>query len=312
MRLRRLRAHAAEAKDRLVRILLVVLIALGVAAQVFKPLGDALSAKGFLGGSFAAFIALIIFDAITGTDASPPVDGVRPLSDVSELGRVVEDAFRAKHIKIDFVGFTMQTLIDMLGAPMRKLANNPSGAKSLTLRIVLPDLDSVMSFPCRVDPVPGTEGTANERDRFSDSPENRRRMKERFQDENWVTLRKNLRDIDAKLSSGIAVSCEIRKSPLSPEFKLFIINDEYAYFGYYSISINEDDVPGQKILDPQAFGGARLIGWSRRAEAATTREIADYHAGWFENLWNRLARTGSEPATNAPGGILVSPRRAGP
>lgn len=78
--LRAARGYAARLKPTLVRWLLALLCLLGVVAQLVAPLGDMLSGTTYLGGSFAAFIALVLFDAITGPDRPREVVGVSPQS----------------------------------------------------------------------------------------------------------------------------------------------------------------------------------------------------------------------------------------
>lgn len=83
----------------------------------------------FLGGSFAAFVALVLFDAVTSGDRPREVFGVM-LLDGDDITAQMREAFRAKHVKVDFQGFTVETLVQeirpaMLARPQSQRHQEP-------------------------------------------------------------------------------------------------------------------------------------------------------------------------------------------
>lgn len=263
--LQRLRTYASRLKPGLVRAALVLLCLLGVAAQIIEPLGHALSSTTFLGGSFAAFIALVLFDAITSSDHPREVFGVTVLDELDDVTSHMRDAFRAKHVKVDFQGFTMETLVQEIRPAMLDLARNPKGTKSLTLRVILPCLDFPMNLPSELS-AEGDQLT------FRDSPANRERMREYF--ERYKSELEELRRRVEERQPSVRVDLRVRIGATGPQVKLIVLNDEISFFSFYDLVEGEfTDREGRRreILDPHAYGmtdgGVRMVGWSRRSRS---------------------------------------------
>ncbi|MBQ1089208.1 hypothetical protein [Streptomyces sp. B93] len=306
----RLRQVIRDWKPRAVKWVLVLIAALGVAAEIIDPLGDALTGRPLLGGSFAALIALIVFDAIS--DSEPQeVSGVYVLANVSDLSSPFWEAFEARHVRVDFSGFTMQTLVSLLREPLQRMAEEEVHTQELTLRIIVAHLHLPMSLPGRLDPATSgnrpPEGTVH----FADSLENRQRMRDEFTRPNWRAL-KGLLDEVHRRHPQIAISCEVRESPQIPERKFYILNQEKVFYAPYGIVDTtmtwQDD--SYRILDTAGFGlrygKARIIGWDRRSKSRSTQEIAEHHMEWHRNLWEKLAYI--KPATP----VITDPRWAPP
>ncbi|MEV5434940.1 hypothetical protein AB0K80_02730 [Streptomyces sp. NPDC052682] len=285
--------HAlSEWKPRLIKWLLALVAVLGVAAEIIDPLGDALKGQGFLGGSFAALIALILFDAVSESEPRE-VSGVYVLANLNDLAAPFREAFEARQVRIDFSGFTMQTLIGLLREPLERLADEEVRTQELHLRIIIAHLNLPMSLPGRLDPAPEASGLPAGTVFFADFAENRQRMRDDFTKPNWNQL-KDLLDRVHQRNPHIAITCEVRESPQIPERKVYILNQEklfYAPYGIMDTRINWRD-NSYRILDAAGFGlrygKARIIGWDRRAQSRSTQEIAEHHMEWHRNLWEKL------------------------
>ncbi|MFF8972459.1 hypothetical protein [Streptomyces sp. NPDC014995] len=291
-RLDRVRQSLNEWKPRVIKWLLALVAALALAAEIIDPLGDALKGQGFLGGSFAALIALILFDAIS--DSEPrEVSGVYVLANLNDLRDPFREAFEARHVRVDFSGFTMQTLIDLLRGPLERMADEEVRTQELTLRVIIAHLNLPMSLPGRLDPAPEGSGHPPGTLYFADSPENRQRMREDFTKPRWNDL-KDLLDRVHERNPRIAISCEVRESPQIPERKFYILNQEkifYAPYGIVDTHVRWHDAP-YRILDTAGFGlrygKARIIGWDARSPSRSTQAIAEHHMEWHRNLWEKL------------------------
>ncbi|WP_159054085.1 MULTISPECIES: hypothetical protein [Streptomyces] len=280
-------------KPRLVKWVLAVVVLLGVAAEIIDPLGDALKGQGFLGGSFAALIALVLFDAVSDSDATGEVAGVYVLAGLNDLRTPVREAFEARHVRIDFSGFTMQTLLVLLREPLERMADEEVRTQELTLRVIVAHLNLPMNLPGRLDPAAESAGLPAGTVHFADSVENRQRMRDDFTKQNWNDL-KDLLDRVHERNPHIAISCEIRESPQIPERKFYILNQEtlfYAPYGIVDTRVRWRE-GSYRILDTAGFGlrygKARIIGWDRRSLSPSTREIAEHHMEWHRNLWEKL------------------------
>ncbi|MFF3643778.1 hypothetical protein [Streptomyces sp. NPDC002564] len=286
--LAQLKQRLSDMKSGIVKGVLGATAALGVAAELVEPVGDALKGQQFLGGSFAAVVALILFGAISDS-SDREVSGVDVYGTLGELGAPAEEAFEARHVRIYFSGFTMQTLHDVIRDRLIEVADGSLRPKRLTLHIIVAHLNSPMNLPGALAAVPGGSGDVT----FTDSPVNRERMREDFTLKYWESLRSLLDDIRRR-NPRVDIECEVRESPHGPQSKLYILNEERAIYGTYGIMRSTFSRGGaeHEILDAAGFGikhgDARYIGWNVRSRTKSTRQVANYHMAWFQNLWDVL------------------------
>ena len=213
-RLDRVRRSLNAWKPRVVKAALASAAVLGVAAEVIEPLGNFLKGQGFLGGSFAAFIALILYDAISESEPRE-VTGVHVYADLEELRAPVKEAFEARDIRIDFSGFTMQTLLDLLRPHLIRLGAQKVHAQELKLRIIVAHLNLPLTLPAKLEPAPEGGGLPVETLYFADSAANRERMRNKFTIPNWSDLKDLLERVREK-NPHIDISCEVREWPQVP------------------------------------------------------------------------------------------------
>ncbi|MBD0425003.1 hypothetical protein H0H10_38520 [Streptomyces sp. TRM S81-3] len=296
--------------------MLALVVVLGVAAEIIEPLGDVLKGQGFIGGSFAALVALVLFDAVSESEPRE-VSGVYVLADLEELGPPAAEAFEARNVRVDFSGFSMQTLLGLLRPSLTRLGDQKTGTQELTLRLVVAHLNLPLSLPGKLEPAPDAAGLPARTHYFGDSPENRERMREEFTRRNWNEL-KELLDRVHERNPHIAISCEVRESPHVPERKLYIFNQEKVFSAPYGIRSRTIDWRGHsiQILDTEGYGArygnARIIGWDRRTVSRSTQEIAEHHMEWHRNLWDTLEYVKPErPVLDDPRWVPPEERPAG-
>ncbi|MDQ0775632.1 hypothetical protein QF026_004098 [Streptomyces aurantiacus] len=272
--------------------MLAFIAVLGIAAEFIEPLGNWFEGQSFLGGSLAAFVALILFDAISGSEPKE-LSGVYVLADLDDLLPPVKEAFEARHIRIDFSGFSMETLLKLLRAPLDRMSYERVNSQQLTLRIIIAHLNLPMSLPGKLEPAPESAGLPAGTVFFTDSPENRERMQENYTKPNWHEL-KGLLDRVHERNPHITISCEVRESPQIPERKFYILNQEKIFHQPYGIMeariLWRENT--HRILDTAGFGlrygKARIIGWDMRSNSRATQEVAEHHMEWHRNLWDTL------------------------
>ncbi|MFF8657746.1 hypothetical protein [Streptomyces huasconensis] len=275
-------------KTALIKWLLALVALLGVAAQLISPLGDALERQHFLGGSFGAVVAFILFDAISG-GADREVSGVEVFDTLRELSGPAEEAFEARHVRIDFAGFTMETFYGTIRDPLLEVADGSLSPKRITLRIIVAHLNSPMNLPGELASLrPGRDVAV-----FTDSAVNRERMRNDYTLKYWEDLR-TLLDRAQRRNPKLVITCEVRESPHGPQSKLYIFDEDRAVYTTYGIRKSRFERNGREcdILDAEGLGirhgEARYLSWSRRSRTKTTRQIANYHMEWFQNLWDVL------------------------
>ncbi|MGN9814857.1 hypothetical protein ACTMUQ_05860 [Streptomyces sp. SD11] len=296
--------------------MLASIAVLCIAAEIIEPLGNLLDGESFLGSSLAAFIALILFDAIS--DSEPKeLSGVYVLTDLNNLLQPMEEAFEARHIRIEFSGFSMQTLLNLLRASLNRMSDERVNVQELTLCIIVAHLNLPMSLPGGLRLAPDSAELPAGTVYFADSTENRARMREEYTKPNWNELR-NLLDRVHEKNPHITISCEVRESPHVPERKFYILNQEKIFHQPYGIM--EDSVLWQgnsyRILDTAGFGlrygKARIIGWDMRSNSRAAREVAEHHMEWYRNLWEKLQYIKPEdPVITDPRWVPPEERNAG-
>ncbi|MEV7032777.1 hypothetical protein AB0N99_21495 [Streptomyces sp. NPDC093272] len=287
-------------KPRLVKSVLALIAVLGVAAELIEPLGNALKGQQLLGGSFAALVAFILFDAISESDAEPKeIPGVYVFAGRDQLHEEFREAFESRRIRIDFSGFTMETLLEALAVPLGRMADREVRAVELKLCLIIAHLNLPMGLPGGLVPVPRNGDSDTTGYFFQDSPENRERMREEFTRRNWSRLKEMLNAVQRR-NPHLAISCELRESPQTPGWKLYVLNQEKVFTTPYGIERDRIEWRGSHydILDTKGFaqlyGRARYIGWDLRSKSRQTKQIAELHMEWHRNLWMKLAENKPE------------------
>ncbi|WP_026425049.1 GntR family transcriptional regulator [Actinokineospora inagensis] len=190
----------------------------------------------------------------------------------------VEQAFESSDVEIDFAGFSSETLLGVVQEPLDKLRTGRLGAKSVKVRILLPDLSLAIGLPSLV------EGGG------ADSAEVRQRM-QRITQRSTQTITDSIEELAALklIESG---SAEVRVFRTSPLFKLYIINRSEAFFGFYPVVRHSVAIAGEavEIFDPMGKD-ATLFHWavSDDPEAVSNQYIAQAQA-WFDSVWESVAK----------------------
>jgi hypothetical protein len=314
-RLELIRSSLNSWKPRVVKVTLAFAAVLGVAAELIDPLGNLLKGQQFLGGSFAAFIALVLYDAISDSDPQE-VTGVYVHTDLEELRAPMKEAFEARHVRIDFSGFSMQTLLDLLRPHLIRLGAQKVHTQELKLCLLVAHLNRPLSLPGKLEVAPASAGLPTGTLHFGDSAENRERMREKFTAPNWNDL-KGLLDRVHEKNPHIIISCEVRESLQVPERKLYIFNQEKVFAVFYGIrqaNVNWRGIDFE-ILDAEGFGlvygDVKITGWDKRSTSRSTQKIAEHHMEWYRNLWDVMGYIKPEdPVISDPLWVPRQPRGA--
>jgi len=197
--------------------------------------------------------------------AAPSV-GLRPF---------IEQAFTSGHVRIDFAGFSGETLHGAIQEPLDKIRIGQIKPDSLTIRLLLPDTSQPMALPCSADDL-------------SDDAENRARA-----------MRLTGRHAHAILDSvheltGLGLldkaTAEIRAHRCAPLFKLYILNGEEAFFGFYPIvrqTVPLADGP-HDIYDPMGKDSVVFHHSLRSGQPADAAYIEQAQA-WFDSMWQTIS-----------------------
>lgn len=189
----------------------------------------------------------------------------------------VEQAFASSHVSIDFAGFSSETLHGALQEPLDRIREGRFTPTSINVRILVPDMSVPQAAPVRQD-----DGADDE------------------------LLRKRMRNIMVGYTRGIIDSIsELAQMELVQEarvqvrvhsgtqfFKLYIINKEDVFFGYYPIRPNRVTAQGQTIDIFDLVGkDAVLFHHSvNDNDSLSGAQQVEQSRMWFESVWDTISR----------------------
>lgn len=197
--------------------------------------------------------------------ALPPV-GIRPH---------MERAFQCEHVSIDFFGFSGETLHGVIQEPLDKIRAGQLHPSSVTIRLLLPDTSAPMAVPCRTEDL-------------ADDPDFRERARQ-------ITLRHSraiLDTVQELASFGLVdeANATIRVHNCPPLFKLYVLNQEEVFFGFYPIKEHALSLAGSPRVVYDLMGkDATLFRHSARDGRAEAQFVEQARA-WFDSVWQTITR----------------------
>ncbi|MBC8093383.1 MAG: winged helix-turn-helix transcriptional regulator [Pseudonocardia sp.] len=189
----------------------------------------------------------------------------------------IEMAFGRSTVSIDFAGFSSETLYGALQEPLDKIRAGRLTPESISLRILLSDMAVPMALPCRVDT-------------RQDDPAVRGRI-ERITRRSVDGIVDSINEI-ADLGLVGTATAAVRVHGIPPVFKLYIINDEEAFFGFYPVvrhTVRIDSEPVE-IFDPMGKDATLFHYAVTDDDASTTTQYVGQAKTWFNSVWESVSR----------------------
>jgi hypothetical protein len=191
-------------------------------------------------------------------------------------------AFERQDVMIDSFSLTAETLISALALPLQRIKLGELRPASLSLRVLLPSLDTNLTIPQLVG------------DPTDQRPLRRLRQLVRG---HVTTLRSTFNGLSVIIPE-LRPSVEFRSLPVTPLVKLYLLNHDTALHGFYRV------VPRVVTLGGGAEGGleegeiydvlgisATLFPYHRDPEDSTSFDslFVQDARDWFESLWTNIA-----------------------
>jgi DNA-binding transcriptional regulator YhcF (GntR family) len=188
----------------------------------------------------------------------------------------LEAAFDRANVSIDFAGFSGETLHGALTEPLDKIRAGRLAPESIAVRILLPDLSLPAPVPSAAEQ-PGDDATVRAR-----AQRITRRHTDAIVDE--VTEL-------ADLGLVRAATADVRVHGTTALFKLYIINSEQAFFGFYpivkhTVTIDKKRVPIYDVLGKDV----PLFPYAVSDEDDAGSQYVQQARAWFDSAWNTIAR----------------------
>jgi DNA-binding transcriptional regulator YhcF (GntR family) len=188
----------------------------------------------------------------------------------------VERAFEHPKVAVDFAGLTGETLHGAVQEPLDKIRSGRLTPESVTIRVLVPDTSQPWVLPARVEDQ-------------HDEPAFRQRNEERFI-RHVGAMADTVREL-GELGLVADASVQVRVHTLTPLFKLYLLNNEDMFFGFYPIqlrTITFADGPVE-IYD---LGGKDAVLFHHSAtdetDDAGTQHVTQARA-WFDSIWTTIA-----------------------
>ena len=188
----------------------------------------------------------------------------------------IEAAFERTHVSVDFAGFSGETLHGALSEPLDKIRAGRLTPESIAIRILLPDLSQPAAVPSRTD-------TAE------DDPAVRERA-ERISRRHTEAIAESVQEL-AELGLVRSASADVRRHGTAALFKIYILNDEDAFFGFYpvvkhTVTIAKNPVPIYDVLGKDV----PLFQFATSDEDDMANQYVQQARVWFDSVWTTIAR----------------------
>ncbi|OIV37805.1 hypothetical protein BIV57_09590 [Mangrovactinospora gilvigrisea] len=185
------------------------------------------------------------------------------------LADAVETAFgEQQDVTIDYFGFTAETLNSAMQLPIRRMRIGALQPKSVTLRLMLPSDGAHLALPRSVtDP---------------DDARPRQRMDGIRRNQVGV-LRTQFAQMQKLAVPRTELRFELRTVPLTPTFKLYVLNRRAVFSGLYQVQKWVTPLDGGAEVEAYDVAGFNLD--LRRHTGTYAEELK----AWFESYWDTIA-----------------------
>ncbi|WP_018352196.1 winged helix-turn-helix domain-containing protein [Longispora albida] len=194
-----------------------------------------------------------------------------------ELRPHIEAAFERPHVTIDFAGFSGETLRDAIAEVLDKVRSGDLTPESILIRVLISDMNVPMALPA----LAATQ---------ADDPAVRQRAAR-------ITRRAADGIIDqvAELADlGLVRSAQaiVRIHSAAPLFKMYILNGEEAWFGFYPVIERTVSIQGEPTAIYDLLGkDVPLFHYTVNEDGASHgTQFVEGAGQWFDSVWDTIAR----------------------
>lgn len=190
----------------------------------------------------------------------------------------IESAFEQETVKIDFSGYTAETLHNAIQEPLDKIREGRLTPRSIQLRLLLSDMSVPMAIPSRAGDDPG------------DDPRVRARMAKTAQRYAGGITESVAELADLQLVQDAGVQVKVHSS--APLFKLYLINERDLFWGFYPVIEHEVTINGEHlaIFDPMGKD-TELFHYADTTDPESSGSLhLSEAARWFNSIWATIAR----------------------
>ena len=203
------------------------------------------------------------------------------------LGPFIARAFAQPVVRLDVFTLTSESLDAHIRLQAERIRLKEISPERIELRMLLPAESVELPYP-RANTSAGGQGESADIDR---------RLRSRLHDitrRHTISLRTALRDL---VTEGLVPSVEVavRRIPLAPPFKLYLLRDVEALFGPYKVverSILLDDDTEIEALDVLGLGSTLTRHVNDAGDPNSTGSVfMESWQAWYDSWWKVLGPT---------------------
>lgn len=189
----------------------------------------------------------------------------------------IEAAFERPHVAIDFVGFSGETLHGAIQEPLDKIRAGRLTPESIAIRILLPDLSVPTAIPSRAD-------------LGADDPAVRERA-ERITRRHTEAIIESVQEL-GDLGLVRSASAQVRRHGAAPMFKVYILNNTEAFFGFYPVVEHTVTIKSKPTAIYDVLGkDVPLFQFATSDETESmSSQYVEQTRRWFDSVWDTIAR----------------------
>lgn len=189
----------------------------------------------------------------------------------------IERAFEAEHVTVDFAGFSGETLAGVMAEPLDKIRAGRLTPKSIHVRALVPDTSTPWALPVRAEDL-------------EDDPE----FRERAAGITSRSLSAITEAVHELGSLGLVqdAKAEVRVHRAAPLFKLYILNGDEVFFGFYPVSEHTVTIKGTEHVVYDLMGKDATLFHHSVTEDDTSigTQYVEQARLWLDSMWNTVAR----------------------
>lgn len=188
----------------------------------------------------------------------------------------IERAFERPQVSIDFAGFSGETLHGVLQEPLDKIRVGRLTPEAISIRMLLVDTGTPWALPCRADDL-------------ADDPDFRERAATITQ-RHTQAISDSVHEL-ADLGLVQQASVEIRVHHLAPLFKLYILNNEEAFFGFYPVREHKVTLSGEARPIYDLLGKDAVLFHHTISDDDTSigSQYVEQARAWFDSIWTTIS-----------------------
>jgi DNA-binding transcriptional regulator YhcF (GntR family) len=194
-----------------------------------------------------------------------------------ELRPHIEAAFERAHVAIDFAGFSGETLRDAVTEALDKIRIGRLAPETIAIRVLLSDMTVPMALPARAE----TQ---------SDDPLVRGRA-ERITRRAADGILDQVQEL-AELGLVRSATVDVRVHSAAPLFKVYFLNNEEVFFGFYPVVERNVVIKGEPIAIYDLMGkDVPLFHYTiNDDEPSAGAQFVEAARAWFDSIWSTIAR----------------------